>query len=132
MKNKSAKQLVRANKEIDLFMEKIQDLSYKFIKTTAIEYNDYCNDIRQELMKDKLNFDEWFAIYVSNEKKVEKISNFECRDWILNKHYAKRMCSISYAYGLFIDGQLNGVCTFGFPLITIIIMENVFLILLNV
>jgi hypothetical protein len=69
MKNKSAKQLVRANKEIDLFMEKIQDLSYKFIKTTAIEYNDYCNDIRQELMKDKLNFDEWFAIYVSNEKK---------------------------------------------------------------
>ena len=69
MKNKSAKQLVRANKEIDLFMEKIQDLSYKFIKTTAIEYNDYCNDIRQELMKDKLKFDEWFAIYVSNEKK---------------------------------------------------------------
>ena len=69
MKNKSAKQLVRANKEIDLFMEKIQDLSYKFIKTTAIEYNDYCNDIRRELMKDKLNFDEWFAIYVSNEKK---------------------------------------------------------------
>jgi|TARA_B100001094_G_C18189642_1_gene806223 hypothetical protein len=69
MKNKSAKQLVRANREIDLFMEKIQDLSYKFIKSTAIEYNDYCNDIRQELMKDKLNFDEWFAIYVSNEKK---------------------------------------------------------------
>ena len=65
MKNKSAKQLVRANKEIDLFMEKIQDLSYKFIKTTAIEYNDYCNDIRQELMKDKLNFDEWFDRYVS-------------------------------------------------------------------
>jgi len=69
MKNKSAKQLVRANREIDLFMEKIQDLSYKFIKSTAIEYNDYCNDIIQELMKDKLNFDEWFAIYVSNEKK---------------------------------------------------------------
>ena len=45
-------------------------------------------------------------------KKVEKISNFECKDWIINKHYAKRMCSISYAYGLFIDGQLNGVCTF--------------------
>ena len=35
MKNKSAKQLVRANREIDLFMEKMQDLSYKFIKTTA-------------------------------------------------------------------------------------------------
>ena len=48
-------------------------------------------------------------------KKVEKISNFECKDWIINKHYAKRMCSISYAYGLFIDGVLNGVCTFGSP-----------------
>jgi hypothetical protein len=69
MKNKSAKQLVKANREIDLFMEKMQDLSYKFIKTTAIEYNDYCNDIRQELMKDKLNFDEWFALYVSDDKK---------------------------------------------------------------
>ena len=69
MKNKSAKQLVIANREIDLFMEKIQDLSYKFIKSTAIEYNDYCNDIRQELMKDKLNFDEWFSIYVSDDKK---------------------------------------------------------------
>jgi len=69
MKNKSAKQLVKANREIDLFMEKMQDLSYNFIKTTAIEYNDYCNDIRQELMKDKLNFDEWFALYVSDDKK---------------------------------------------------------------
>lgn len=68
MANKSSQQLKKANKEIDLFMEKIQDLSYKFIKTTAIEYNDYCNDIRQELMKDKLNFDEWFSIYVSDDK----------------------------------------------------------------
>ena len=68
MANKSSQQLKKANKEIDLFMEKIQDLSYKFIKTTAIEYNDYCNDIRQKLMKDKLNFDEWFSIYVSDDK----------------------------------------------------------------
>ena len=69
MKNKSAKQLVRIKSWIVLFMEKIQDVIYKCIKSTTIEYNDYCNDIRQELMKDKLNFDEWFAIYVSNEKK---------------------------------------------------------------
>lgn len=46
---------------------------------------------------------------------VRSISNFECKDWLLNKHYAKRMCSISYAFGLFIDGILNGVCTFGKP-----------------
>ncbi len=49
------------------------------------------------------------------EKKVESISNFACKDWLLNKHYAKRMCSISYAFGLYIDNILNGVCTFGFP-----------------
>jgi hypothetical protein len=49
------------------------------------------------------------------EKKVVSINNFECKDWLINKHYAKRMCSISYAFGLYIDGVLNGVCTFGFP-----------------
>jgi hypothetical protein len=49
------------------------------------------------------------------EKKVKSIENFECKDWLLNKHYAKRMCSISYAFGLYIDGVLNGVCTFGMP-----------------
>ena len=47
------------------------------------------------------------------EKKVESINNFECKDWLLNKHYAKRMCSISYSFGLYIDNVLNGVVTFG-------------------
>jgi hypothetical protein len=49
------------------------------------------------------------------EKKVESINNFECKDWLLNKHYAKRMCSISYSFGLYFDGVLNGVVTFGMP-----------------
>ena len=46
---------------------------------------------------------------------VSKIQNHETKEWLLKKHYAKRMCSISYAFGLYIDGILNGVCTFGFP-----------------
>jgi len=46
---------------------------------------------------------------------VKSIDNFQCKEWLLNKHYAKRMCSISYSFGLYIDGILNGVCTFGFP-----------------
>tara|TARA_R100000951_G_scaffold1102_1_gene2940 strand:- start:107 stop:730 length:624 start_codon:yes stop_codon:yes gene_type:complete len=46
---------------------------------------------------------------------VKSIKNYECKDWLLNKHYAKRMCSISYAFGLYIDNILNGVCTFGKP-----------------
>lgn len=50
------------------------------------------------------------------EKKVKSIDNFECKDWLLNKHYAKRMCSISYAFGLFDENNiLQGVCTFGSP-----------------
>jgi hypothetical protein len=46
---------------------------------------------------------------------VIQIQNEYAKDWILNKHYAKRMCSISYAFGLFIDNILVGICTFGFP-----------------
>jgi len=48
--------------------------------------------------------------------KVKSIDNFECKDWLLNKHYAKRMCSISFAFGLFDDKNiLQGICTFGSP-----------------
>ena len=46
---------------------------------------------------------------------VKPIKNYECKDWLLNKHYAKRMCSISYAFGLYINNILEGVCTFGKP-----------------
>lgn len=48
-------------------------------------------------------------------KDVRSISNFQCKDWLLNKHYAKRMCSISYSFGLYIDNVLTGVVTFGMP-----------------
>lgn len=47
--------------------------------------------------------------------RVLSIDNSECKDWLLNKHYAKRLCSISYAFGLYIDNILVGVCTFGMP-----------------
>lgn len=47
---------------------------------------------------------------------VKSIDSYECKDWLLNKHYAKRLCSISYSFGLFnINNVLQGVCTFGFP-----------------
>lgn len=46
---------------------------------------------------------------------VKSIDSYLCKDWLLNKHYAKRMCSISYSFGLYVDGILSGVCTFGFP-----------------
>ena len=46
---------------------------------------------------------------------VSPIQNFETRTWLLNCHYAKRMPSISYAFGLYDDGNLVGVCTYGVP-----------------
>ncbi len=47
---------------------------------------------------------------------VKSIDNFECKDWLLNKHYAKRLCSISFAFGLFDEENiLQGICTFGSP-----------------
>jgi len=46
---------------------------------------------------------------------VERIPNAMTHDFILNRHYARRLPSISYAFGLFYDGVLEGICTFGTP-----------------
>lgn len=47
--------------------------------------------------------------------KVLPINNFEVEPWLLEKHYAKRMCSISFAFGLYDYGNLVGVVTYGMP-----------------
>lgn len=48
--------------------------------------------------------------------KVESIKAKETYDWLINKHYAHRIPSISYSFGLY-DKEtiLQGVCTFGKP-----------------
>lgn len=46
---------------------------------------------------------------------VKKIPSQETYEWLLKKHYAKRIPSISYAFGLYEDKKLIGVCTFGTP-----------------
>jgi len=46
---------------------------------------------------------------------VKSIDTFQTKEWILKKHYAKRMPSISYSFGLFKESILVGVCTFGMP-----------------
>lgn len=43
------------------------------------------------------------------------IQSFEAAPWLLKKHYAKRIPSISYAFGLYESGVLVGVCTYGTP-----------------
>lgn len=46
---------------------------------------------------------------------VKSIPSQETWEWLLKKHYAKRIPSISYAFGLYEDKRLIGVCTFGTP-----------------
>ena len=49
-----------------------------------------------------------------NKYKIQQLTNGEYMDWILKKHYAKRICSVSYAFGLVKDlDKIVGVCTFG-------------------
>lgn len=46
---------------------------------------------------------------------VREITYAEAKPLILNKHYAQRMPSVSYAFGLFKGAELVGVCTIGKP-----------------
>jgi hypothetical protein len=53
---------------------------------------------------------------IKNKYKVKSIDTYKCKDWLLNKHYAKRLPSISYSFGLFDENNiLQGICTFGTP-----------------
>jgi hypothetical protein len=48
--------------------------------------------------------------------KVLPITRTDYKEWLLYKHYAHRIPSISYAFGLYDDENiLEGVCTFGTP-----------------
>ena len=46
---------------------------------------------------------------------VRRIAYEETKDFILKKHYAQRMPSISYAYGIFKNDEKLGVLTIGKP-----------------
>ena len=52
---------------------------------------------------------------IKNKYIIESIPKNQTYDWLLNKHYAKRIPSITYAFGLYKDKVLRGVCTFGSP-----------------
>jgi len=52
---------------------------------------------------------------VIQQKRVLQIKPEETYEWILKKHYAKRLPSISWAFGFFADGVLEGIITFGKP-----------------
>ena len=47
--------------------------------------------------------------------KVLPIKNEETYPWLLQKHYAKRIPQIMFAFGLYEENQLVGVVTYGIP-----------------
>ena len=51
---------------------------------------------------------------IKSKYKVKSIQKYLCKEWLLHKHYAKRIPSISYAFGLF-DTDLIGILTIGKP-----------------
>jgi hypothetical protein len=52
---------------------------------------------------------------IKEKYEVKSIDSYLCKDWLLNKHYAKRLCSISYSFGLFEKNILIGILTIGKP-----------------
>jgi len=50
-----------------------------------------------------------------NSLKVKPITHHDCREWLLFKHYAKRIPPIEFAFGLFDGLQMVGVCTYATP-----------------
>lgn len=47
--------------------------------------------------------------------RVEPVSRNDCAPFLLEIHYARRWCSITYAFGLFRNDVLVGVVTYGTP-----------------
>lgn len=46
---------------------------------------------------------------------VKSIKASETKEWLLKKHYAHRIPSISFAFGLYERNKLVGICTYGVP-----------------
>jgi len=47
---------------------------------------------------------------------VQPIKASDAEPWLLEKHYARRSCPISFAFGAFRGAELIGICTFGSPM----------------
>lgn len=55
-------------------------------------------------------------IKMKEKYSIKSIDNFQCKDWLIHKHYARRIPPISYAFGLFDEFNiLQGVITYGIP-----------------
>jgi len=46
---------------------------------------------------------------------VSAIRAEDAAPWILNKHYARRKCPVTFAFGAFAEGRMIGIVTYGTP-----------------
>jgi|TARA_R110000744_G_scaffold371556_1_gene482631 hypothetical protein len=46
---------------------------------------------------------------------VKRIETKDTDVWLLDKHYAKRKCQRMFCFGLFVEGKLEGIVTYGMP-----------------
>jgi hypothetical protein len=49
------------------------------------------------------------------KREIKSIPSSELKEWLLVKHYAHRKPRIQYSFGLYLNGFLEGVITFGYP-----------------
>ena len=53
---------------------------------------------------------------IKNKYQVKSIDSYLCKEWLLYKHYARRMPPIEYSFGLFdLNGTMQGIVTYGTP-----------------
>jgi len=53
---------------------------------------------------------------IKEKYRVKSIDTYLCKDWLLNKHYAKRIPPIEYAFGIFNEYDLlQGLVTYSTP-----------------
>ena len=52
---------------------------------------------------------------IATELRIAPVPTKEVEPWLLARHYAKRMCPISYAFGAYRGSVLVGVVTYGTP-----------------
>ena len=66
---------------------------------------------------------------IKDKYKVESIDTYLCKDWLLHKHYAKRIPPIEFAFGLFDKNKImQGIVTYGTPVSSTLrnLWDNVF------
>jgi hypothetical protein len=53
---------------------------------------------------------------IKDKYQVKSIDSYLCKEWLLYKHYARRMPPIEYSFGLFdLNGTMQGIVTYGTP-----------------